>query len=55
MTAKWYSNESNEGSSVVEPLTNNTNIKGLIPVNAGSLEEKMADFSIGASAIVTEK
>ncbi len=40
---------------VVEPLTNNPKIKGLIPVDAGILEEKMADFSIWASVFVTAK
>ncbi len=32
-TGKWYSNEANEGSSVVEILTNIPKIKGLIPVD----------------------
>ncbi len=54
-TGKWYSNETNKGSSVVEPLTHDQKIKGLIPVDTGILEEKMADFSIFASVSATGK
>ncbi len=41
-TGKWCSNGANEGSSVVEPLTRDQKIKGLIPVDVGVLLEKMA-------------